>query len=92
MLFLFLNLLQINFAKKIRWTENVEIVPPPHFKFLATSLPVWVVGEENLAIGFGPPTLEMLPPSLGKTELLKLTKHKNTHDRCVCLLQDKNAT
>ena len=25
---------------------------------------IWVVGEGNLVIAFGPPTLEMLPPSL----------------------------
>ena len=51
--FLFLNQLQISSAEKIRLTENVEI-RPPLFKFLATPLPVLVVGEENLAIVFGP--------------------------------------
>ena len=33
-------------------------------KFLATPLSSLVVDEENLVIGFGLPTLEMLPPSL----------------------------
>ena len=36
----------------------------PLLKFLATPLPSLVVDEENLVIGFGPPTLEMLLPSL----------------------------
>ena len=54
--FLFLNQLQISSAEKIRLTENVEIMPPPPpFKFLATPLPLWVVGEENPVIAFGPP-------------------------------------
>ena len=53
--FLFLNQLQISFAEKIRLTENVEIMPPPLLlKIFATPLPVWVVGEENLASGFRP--------------------------------------
>ena len=37
---------------------------PPFFKFVAAPLLSLVVDEENVVIGFGPPTLEMLPPSL----------------------------
>ena len=40
----------------------MEVMPP--LKFLITPLPSLVVDKENLVIGFGPPTLEMLPPSL----------------------------
>ena len=34
----------------------LKLCPPPFFKFIATPLPALVVGEENLAIGFGPPS------------------------------------
>ena len=61
---LFNNQLQISFTEKIRWKKCGNYVSPPFLKFLATSLPAVVVGEENLIIGFGPLTLEMLPPSL----------------------------
>ena len=43
-----------------------KLCTPPLLKFLATPLPALVVGEENLVIGFGPPTLEMLLPSLAR--------------------------
>ena len=39
-------------------------MPLPLLKCFATPLLALFVGEENLVIGFGPPTLEMLPPSL----------------------------
>ena len=47
----------------MRWKKCGNYAPPL-LKFLATPLPSLVVDEENLVIGFGPPTLEMLPPSL----------------------------
>ena len=43
----------------------------PLLKFLAMPQPALVVGEENLVIGFGPPTLEMLPPSLSVAYLFR---------------------
>ena len=65
-LFLFLNQFQISSAKKNTLDKKCGnyALPPPFLKILATPLPALVVGKENLVIGFGPPTLEMLPPSL----------------------------
>ena len=51
-----INQLQISSAEKSTLDgRRGSYVSPPLFKFLATPLPVLDVGEENLAIGFGPP-------------------------------------
>ena len=47
-------------------------MPSPLLQFLATPLQALVVHEENLVLGFGPPTLEMLPPSLHMSSLCGL--------------------
>ena len=59
----FLNQLQICFAEK-NTPKTMWKFCPLLLKFLATPLTALIVGEENLVIGFGPPTLEILPPSL----------------------------
>ena len=59
----FLNQLQISSAEK-NTLEKVWKLCPSRLKLLATPLPSLVVDEESLVIGFGPPTLEMLPPLL----------------------------
>ena len=77
--FLFLNQLEIS-SGNIRWEKSGNSIPP--LKYFAAPLLVLVVGEENLVIGFGPPTLEMLPPSLVQTmELFHLTKFTGAFSR-----------
>ena len=71
-LFLFLNQLHISSVEKKNAGKKVEIMPSPLLQFLATPLPALVVSEKNLVIDFGPPTLEMLPPSLTTVLLNRL--------------------
>ena len=66
-LFLFLNQLQISSAEKNTPDKNEEIMPPLFPRFYKIScLATAGCGcrRKNPIIGFGPPTLEMLPPSL----------------------------
>ena len=62
-LFLFLNQLQISSAEK-RKLKKMWKLCPPLLKFFATPLPALVVGKKICSLVLGPPTLEMLPPSL----------------------------
>ena len=57
-LFLLLNQFQISSAEKNTFEKMWKLRPPsPLLKFLATPLPVLIVGEENLVISFGPTPL-----------------------------------
>ena len=63
-LFLSLNQLQISSAENNTIDKKIGNYAPPPLRYLATPLPALIVGEKNQVIGFGPLTLEMLPPSL----------------------------
>ena len=62
-----MNELKISSAEKMRLKKILKLWAPL-FKISRYATASLVVGEENLVIGFGPPTLEMLPPSLVATQ------------------------
>ena len=60
----------------------MKIKLPPLFENFryAFAAPGCRLGEENLVIGFGPPTLKMLPPSLSggvRPRILALEQHRS---------------
>ena len=55
--------LQISSAEKKKLKKMWKLCSPL-LKYLATSLPTLVVGEKIWSLILGPPTLEMLSPSL----------------------------
>ena len=55
---MFPNQLQISSAAKNTLEKCGNLVPLPFIKLLAAPMPALYVGEKNLTIGFGLPTLE----------------------------------